>query len=68
MTTVLLGPLHFLMDTAPENRITGIVLCLVLLPCLAAFPLKPNFVTALVSLLAGLCWFAIGVIGAGIGC
>ena len=68
MMIYLWGPLHFVMDSAPENKLTGFVLCAILVPCLMAFPLKPNLVTAVVFFLAILCWFAAGVIGAGIQC
>ncbi len=62
------GPLYFVMDAVPENRVTGVILCAILLPCIVAFPIRPNRITATVSLLAIVCWLSLGVIGAAIGC
>ncbi len=68
MSGAFWGPLYFVRDVAPENKIQGLILCAILLPCIAAFPMKRNAITAAISLLAILFWLFLGVIGEGIGC
>ncbi len=63
---VLWGPLYFVFDRAPENRLTGWVL---LLLCAALFLLsvvKPRGWTLLLAAFGLLLWLASGILGCGI--
>ena len=68
MFDALQGPIHFVVDSCPENQVFGVVSCLVLLACLAAFAFKRNGWTTVLVVAAALGWVVLGVIGAGIGC
>jgi hypothetical protein len=65
---VLLGPILFVLDVAPENRAWGFGLCLLLIPCLLIGLLRPRWWSVLVSALAALAWLFFGVMGDGINC
>ena len=63
MTDMFLGPLTFVFDVAPESKISGIVMTVVLVPCLAAWPLKRRPWAAVVTGLAVAAWLFLGLIG-----
>jgi hypothetical protein len=65
---VLLGPVLFVLDVAPENQAWGVGLCLLLVPCLLIAVLRPRWWSLLVSAVAALVWLFSGVIGEGISC
>jgi hypothetical protein len=65
---ILLGPILLIVDGAPENQASGVGLCLLLLPCLAAVIVRPRWWSALLSLLAAVAWVFIGLVGDGIDC
>ncbi len=66
MKDLLLGPLTFVLDVAPTNRVWGIVLTIILVLCIAAYPLKPRIWTAIITGLGILGWMLLGLIGGGI--
>ncbi|MBW3597775.1 MAG: hypothetical protein KY475_10930 [Planctomycetes bacterium] len=63
---ILLGPIWFVLDVAPENQIWGVGLCLVLLPCMFAWIVWPRWWSIAISVFAGLLWLILGMIGEGI--
>jgi len=65
---ILLGPLHFLMDVAPENRVTGVFLCIAFVVCVGAFALRRNLATTILLIIAIGGWLLVGLLGSGIGC
>ncbi len=65
---MLMGPILFAMDVSPINRITGIVLCLVLVPGMLVGILRPRWWSVPLSGLAALAWLFCGIIGQGIDC
>ena len=65
---VLLGPILFALDVVPENQVAGIGLCLALIPCLLSVIIRPRLWSLALSVLAGMAWLFLGVVGLGIGC
>jgi hypothetical protein len=65
---VLLGPILFVLDVAPENRAWGIGLCLLLVPCMLVGFLRPRWWSVLIAVVAALAWLLLGVVGEGINC
>jgi len=68
MNNVLWGPVYFILDAAPANRLFGVVSAAMLLAAVFALVRKPRLATAFLSVLAGLLWLVIGVLGRAIGC
>lgn len=66
--TPLFGPLHLVADGAPENNRDGIIACLILLPMIFAFIIRPHLITGLISLLGIAGWLFLGLIGSTINC
>jgi hypothetical protein len=64
----LLGPILLIQDVAWGNQVTGVVLCLLLVPCLASFFFRPRWWSAILSTSAALAWLIIGNVGMGINC
>lgn len=62
----LFGPFHFVTDAAPPNVTFGVLLCIGLIPLIFAFVVKPQFFTAILSLIGLLLWLFFGLVGAGI--
>ena len=65
---VFLGPILFILDSAPENQAWGIALCLLLTPCLLIGIARPRWWSVATSALAAAAWLFLGVIGDGINC
>ena len=65
---VLLGPVLFIRDVSPANQVFGFVLFIVLLPAILIGILRPRPWSMAVSIIAGLVWLLMGVVGAGIDC
>jgi hypothetical protein len=63
---ILLGPILFVMDVAPQNKWAGIALLILLLPSMALVLFHRRIWTAVVSTLAFLLWIFFGIIGRGI--
>jgi hypothetical protein len=64
----LFGPFHLVTDVAPANNRAGIILCIILLPTMLCFFFRPNWKTAMISLIGFGLWIVIGIIAQGIGC
>lgn len=60
--TPVLGPLYFLSNERTEDDWQGIVLLVMSVPCISAFPVRPNRRTALLASLAILAWVGPGIL------
>lgn len=60
--TPFFGPFAWMYDANAVTRSDGRLACVVLLPCLFAFPLKPNVVTLCISWVAGMIWVFMAVL------
>lgn len=60
--TPFFGPFAWMCDANAATRSDGRMACVVLLPCLFAFPVKPNVVTLCVSWVAGMIWVFMAVL------
>lgn len=65
---VLLGPILLIQDVAWENQATGVVACLLLIPCLLVGFLRPRPWSIAVTTVALFAWWLLGCIGMGINC
>jgi hypothetical protein len=65
--TILFGPFWIIAYNGFDDW-CGVLSCVVLLPMLFAFPLKPHPLTFCLSLLALAVWLVMGMVGWGIGC
>ena len=65
---VLLGPILFMLDVAPENQAWGVALCLLLAPCILIGLVRPRRWSILLAVAATLAWLFLGVVGEGINC
>jgi len=64
----LFGPIILIRDVAPGNQVAGVVLCLLLLPCVLSVVVRPRPWSVALAILAALAWLATGVVGMGIDC
>jgi hypothetical protein len=62
----VLGPILFVKDLAPDNQMAGIVLCLLLIPCMLVGVLRPRWWSIAISVNAALSWLFEGIVGSGI--
>lgn len=62
----LWGPLRLVFDSAPANRLDGIVMLVILIPCICSVIFRPRRWTVILAGCAIAVWIGIGVIGAGI--
>jgi hypothetical protein len=63
---VVLGPDLFILDVAPENQLSGVILCALLIPCMLAGVVRPRPWSIALSAIAALVWLFLGVVGKGI--
>ena len=62
------GPIILIRDVAPGNQVAGMVLCLILLPCMLSVVVRPRPWSVALAILAVLVWLSVGVMGMGIDC
>lgn len=62
------GPIILIRDVAPDNQVAGVVILLLLLPCMLSVVVRPRPWSIVVAILAGLAWLGVGVMGMGIDC
>lgn len=62
---VLRGPLLFVVDPAPPNKVFGLVAVPVLAIGMLSVFVKPHVVTAFVCAVSAVLWLALGVLGVG---
>jgi hypothetical protein len=63
---ILLGPILFVLDVAPENVWWGVALTILLVPAIVLFAFRRRVWTAVVSIMALAAWLILGVVGGGI--
>jgi hypothetical protein len=66
MTSILWGPLLFVIDGARENQIVGWTIAALLFPTILIYPLRPRLWSALLSGLGIAGWLLAGMLGWGI--
>jgi hypothetical protein len=62
------GPIILIRDVAPGNQVAGVVLCLLLVPCMLSVVVRPRPWSVALAILAALAWLGVGVMGMGIDC
>lgn len=62
----LWGPILFVLDVAPANKVFGAVACVVLIPCMLLWAVRPKFWSVVLAAAAALVWLFLGAVGAGI--
>ena len=61
---ILLGPLFFIRDQAPDNFWTGVILVAVLIPAMGIGFIRPwKMWRIAIAILAAICWLFAGLIG-----
>jgi len=65
---ILLGPILFVLDGAPLNVWTRMVLSCILVPAMFLVACRLRWWSALISVLAALAWLFLGILGEGINC
>jgi hypothetical protein len=60
--TPVLGPLYYLANKSPADDWLGIMLLIVLVPCILSFAVWPTRVTALLAVAAIMMWIGPGVL------
>ena len=60
---VVLGPVLFVLDVAPANRLASLCLSSVLVPCMLVGIVRPRPWLIALSVVAALVWLCLGVVG-----